>query len=126
MLANFAPSGDDLLRFSPELILSVAGTLLMVLDPFFAKRMPRLFGNVSIVAFIVAIFGAVAANSVPGPAFSNLLIVDGFATFFRVLVLCVGILSVLLSYRYLEREKAETSEYHALLLFSVVGQCLMV
>ncbi|MDQ1471368.1 MAG: NADH-quinone oxidoreductase subunit [Bryobacterales bacterium] len=126
MLANFAPSSDDLLRFSPELILTVAGTLLMVLDPFFAKRMPRLFGHVSIIAFIAAIFGAIAANSVPGAAFSNLLIVDGFATFFRILVLCIGILSVFLSYRYLEREKAETSEYHALLLFSVVGQCLMV
>jgi NADH-quinone oxidoreductase subunit N len=52
--------------------------------------------------------------------------VDGFATFFRVLVLCLGILTVLSSYRYLEREDAETSEYHALLLFSVAGQCLMV
>jgi len=98
----------------------------MVLDPFFAKRMPRLFGHISIAAFIAAIFGAIAANGVAGPAFSNLLIVDGFATFFRVLVLTIGILSVLSSYLYLEREKAETSEYHALMLFSVVGQCLMV
>jgi len=126
MPASFAPSSDDLLRFSPELILSAAGTLLMVLDPFFAKRMPKLFGHLSIVAFVLAIFGAFAANSVAGPAFSNLLIVDGFATFFRVLVLIIGILAVLLSYRYLDREQAETSEYHALLLFSVVGQCLMV
>jgi NADH-quinone oxidoreductase subunit N len=127
MLANFVPpSSADMLRFSPEIILSIAGTLLMVLDPFFAKRMPRLFGHISIVAFIAAIFGAVAANSVAGPAFSNLLIVDGFATFFRVLVLGIGILTVLLSYLYLDREKAETSEYHALLLFSVMGQCLMV
>ena len=56
MLANFAPSSDDLLRFSPELILSAAGTLLMVLDPFFAKRSPRIFGHISIISFIVAIF----------------------------------------------------------------------
>src|SRR4051794_15725204 len=110
MLVNFAPpSNDDLLRFSPEIILSLAGTLMMVLDPFFAKRAPRIFGHISIVAFIAAIFGAVCANSVAGPAFSNLLIVDGFATFFRVLVLVIGILSVLLSYMYLDREKAETS-----------------
>jgi NADH-quinone oxidoreductase subunit N len=126
MPANFAPSADDLLRFAPETILTIAGTLLMVLDPFFAKKAPKLFGNLTIVAFILAIFAAVAANSVPGHAFSNLLIVDGFATFFRVLVLCLGILTVLSSYRYLERENAETSEYHALLLFSVAGQCLMV
>ena len=61
-----------------------------------------------------------------GSAFSNLLIVDGFATFFRYLVLGIGILTVLASYRYLDIEQAETGEYHALLLFSVVGQCLMV
>ena len=52
--------------------------------------------------------------------------VDGFATFFRFLVLAIGILAVLASYRYLDREKAETGEYHALLLFSIMGQCVMV
>jgi len=123
--ANFAPSADDLIRFSPEIILTIAGTLLMLLDPFFAKRMPKLFGHLSIAAFILAIFGALAANAVPGHAYSNLLVVDGFATFFRLLVLSIGILSVLSSYMYLEREAAETSEYHALMLFSVAGQCLM-
>lgn len=126
MPVNFYPSADDLLRFSPEIILTIAGTLLMVLDPFFAKRAPKLFGHISIVAFIAAIFGTLGASSVPGHAFSNLLVVDGFATFFRLLVLSIGILSVLISYMYLEREGAETSEYHALLLFSVAGQCLMV
>jgi len=126
MPVNFMPTADDLLRFSPELILTVAGTLLMVLDPFFAKKFPKLFGHLSIVAFLAAIAGAIGAQSVAGMSFSNLLIVDGFATFFRVLVLIIGILSVLLSYRYLEREIAETGEYHALLLFCVAGQCLMV
>ena len=81
MPVNFAPSADDLLRFSPELILSIAGTVLMILDPLFALRLPRLFGNLSVLALILALFGAVAAFSVPGAAFSNLLVVDGFATF---------------------------------------------
>jgi NADH-quinone oxidoreductase subunit N len=52
--------------------------------------------------------------------------VDGFATFFRVLVMAVGILTVLVSYRFLARENAETGEYHALLLYSIVGQSIMV
>jgi NADH-quinone oxidoreductase subunit N len=52
--------------------------------------------------------------------------VDGFATFFRVVVIGVGILTVLSSYHFLEREGAETGEFHALLLFSVAGQCIMV
>ncbi len=133
MLANgisssFVPSNLEMLRFAPELILSVAGTLLMVLDPFFGegKKSPKIFGHISIVAFLLAIFGAVEANTVAGPAFSNLLIVDGFATYFRVLVLVIGVFAVLSSYLYLDREAADTCEYHALLLFSVAGQCLMV
>ena len=126
MPVSFAPSSTDLLRFAPETILTIAGTLLMVLDPLFARRFPRLFGHLSIAALVAAIFAAVAAGSVPGLAFSNLLIVDGFGTYFRVLVLCIGILAVLSSYRYLEREQAETGEYHALVLFSIMGQCVMV
>ena len=125
MPVSFVPSGDDLLRLAPETILTVAGTLLMVLDPFFARRMPKLFGNISILALLLALAGTFEAFTVPGPAFSNLLVVDGFATFFRVLVIVIGILVVLSSYRYLDREKAETGEYHALVLFSIVGQCLM-
>jgi NADH-quinone oxidoreductase subunit N len=125
MPANFVPSGDDLLRFAPETILTIAGTLLMILDPLFAKKLPKLFGHLSIVALVVALFGTAAAYSVPGPAFSNLLIVDGFATFFRVLVIVIGILTVLASYRYLDIAQAETGEYHALLLFAIMGQCLM-
>ncbi len=127
--SGFVPTNIELLRFAPELILSAAGTLLMVLDPFFggdSRKPSKLFGHISIIAFLVALVGAIQANSVAGPAFSNLLIVDGFATYFRVLVLMVGVFAVLSSYLYLERESADTCEYHALLLFSVAGQCLMV
>ncbi|MDE3198157.1 MAG: NADH-quinone oxidoreductase subunit N [Acidobacteriota bacterium] len=125
MPTSFMPSATDLLRFSPETILTVAGTLLMVLDPLFAKTNRKLFGNLSIAALLLAIVGALEAQGSMGMSFSNLLIVDGFATFFRVLVLTIGIFAVLLSYRYLDRELAETGEYHALLLFSISGQCLM-
>jgi NADH-quinone oxidoreductase subunit N len=125
MPVNFVPSADDLLRFAPEIILTIAGTLLMILDPLFAKRMPKLFGHLSIISLLIAALGTAGAYSVPGAAFSNLLIVDGFATFFRFLVIVIGILTVLSSYKYLDLERAETGEYHALILFAIVGQCLM-
>ncbi len=77
------------------------------------------------VAFAAALVSAVAANASPGLSFSNMLIVDGFATFFRVLVIAVGILSLFSATQYLKREHAESAEYYALLLFSVTGQCVM-
>ena len=58
------------------------------------------------------------ANGEPGLSFSNMLIVDGFATFFRVLVIAVGIFTILSSTQYLKREHAASAEYYALLLFS--------
>lgn len=107
----------DLIRFLPEIILTIAATLLMVLDPLLNKRASNAFGHISILALIEAIAASVYAYGNPGPAFGGLLMVDGFATFFRILVMVVGILTVLASYRFLQVQDAETGEYHALLLF---------
>jgi len=124
MPANFV-SATDLIRFLPETILTIMGTVLMVLTPILNRRSSRVFGDLSLVGLAAALAGAIYAYSQPGPAFGGMLVVDGFATFFRVLVLVVGILTVLPSYRFLFRQDAETGEYHALLLFSIAGQCLM-
>ena len=125
MSASFGFNSADLIRFLPETILTVMGTLMMVLDPILHRRSSHAFGHMSIAALIAAIGGAVYAYTQAGPAFGGMLMVDGFATFFRVLVLVVGILTILPSYRFLARQDAETSEYHALLIFSIAGQCLM-
>jgi NADH-quinone oxidoreductase subunit N len=118
-------SKGDLIRFLPEIILTLIGTLLMVLDPVLHKRSSNAFGHLSIAGLLAAMGGAVYAYTQSGPAFGGMLMVDGFATFFRVLVMAVGVLTVLPSYRFLARQGAETGEYHALLLFSIAGQCLM-
>jgi NADH-quinone oxidoreductase subunit N len=125
MPANYGFNAADLIRFLPETILTVMGTLLMVLDPILHRRSSHAFGHLSMATLVAAIGGAVYANSQAGPAFGGMLMVDGFATFFRVLVLVVGILTILPSYRFLARQDAETSEYHALLIFSIAGQCMM-
>ena len=122
--ATFNPA--DLIRFLPEIILTAMGTLLMVLDPIIHRRSSKAFGHLSLIALVGA--GAAAAFAyiqAPGTAFGGMLVVDGFATFFRELVIGVGILTVLPAYEFLARQEAETGEFHALLLFSIVGQCLM-
>ena len=126
MLANFVPDAADYIRFLPEIILIASGTLLMVLDVILRRQSQSIYGHLSLLALIAAAAGAVIANGSQGAAFSNMLVVDGFATFFRLLVIGVGMLIVLASYRYLQREGAEAGEYHALLLFSIAGQCVMV
>ena len=62
---------------------------------------------------------------IPAQAFQNMITVDAYGTFFRGLVLVVGFLCILMSFSYLKREKAQTGEYYALILFSLVGQCVL-
>ena len=126
MFDNFAPTSAEYIRILPELILTLAGLAIM----FFAALQPKeenrgFFFGLTGAALLAALAGAIFAGYDPGPAFNNMLLVDGFATFFRVIVITVGILTVLSSYRFLERQNAETGEYHALLLYSIVGQSLM-
>jgi NADH-quinone oxidoreductase subunit N len=125
MPANFAPTAIDYLRFLPEILMIVAGTLIMVMEPLVGGNKRNVFSSVTLAGFVAALVAAVVANDYPGLSFSNMLIVDGFATFFRVLVIGVGIFTVLSSSQYLRREHAASAEYYALLLFSVTGQCVM-
>ena len=125
MPANFMPTAADYLRILPEIIMTIAGALIMLLEGLLGENKKRNLALLTFVAFAAALVSAVAANADPGLSFSNMLIVDGFATFFRVLVIAVGILSLFSATQYLKREHAESSEYYALLLFSVTGQCVM-
>lgn len=120
------PSEVEYLRLLPELILCGMATFLMVLNPLIRKKGSAIFGNLSLLAMAASIAAAVYDQTIGGPAFSRMIVVDGFTTFFHVLVISVGILAVLGSYRFLSRERAETGEFHSLILFSIAGQCIMV
>jgi len=125
MPANFVPTQADYLRFLPEIIMVVVGTLIMLLQGMMGDNKKRSLTALTLLGFAAALAAAVMANNNPGTSFTNMMVVDGFGTFFRVLVIAVGILTVLSSSQYLRREHAESSEYYALLLFSVTGQCVM-
>jgi NADH-quinone oxidoreductase subunit N len=95
----------------------------MVLEPL--TRQKRALGYLALAGLGAAMIAALRAGGVPGLAFQEMVVVDRFATFFRVLVIGVGILTVLMSFQFLRREGAESGEYYALVLYSVAGQCVM-
>ncbi|MGH9660092.1 MAG: NADH-quinone oxidoreductase subunit N [Bryobacteraceae bacterium] len=120
------PASVEFLRILPELILTAVATLIMVLDPLTAERSKGRLGVVGLAGLAAAFVASLAALSSPGPAFSSMIVVNGFTTLFRALVIGVGALTILASFDYLRREQASSGEYWALVLFSVTGQCVMV
>ncbi|MGH9663876.1 MAG: NADH-quinone oxidoreductase subunit N [Bryobacteraceae bacterium] len=125
MSANFIPTGAEYLRILPEIILTVLGVLIMVLEPLIGEHRRDFFASLTVAGLGAGVWASVVAYSNPGPAFQDMLMVDGFATFFRVVVMVAGLLTVLCAVHYLHVEKASSPAFYALVLFSVVGQSLM-
>jgi NADH-quinone oxidoreductase subunit N len=125
VLGNFQPHAAEYLRFLPEIILSVFGSVIMMFEAVMSGKNKLSLGVLSLAGILIAFGANVWAYGDSGPAFQNMIVVDGYGTFFRGLVLVVGMLCVLTSFSYLEQEDAQAGEYYALILFSLVGQCLL-
>ncbi len=119
------PGAVDYLRFLPEIVLSFFGIVIMLLETVTSKSQKTILGSLGLLGIGLAFAANIAAYGNPGSAFHNMMVVDGYATFFRGLVLVVGFLCILGSFGYMEREDAQSGEYYALILFSIVGQCLL-
>jgi NADH-quinone oxidoreductase subunit N len=125
VLDNFMPTSAEYMRVLPETILTLFGVFIMFLEAVLDDDKKGIFAPLSIAGLLAAMFASLVAYLNPGPAFQNMLLVDGFSTFFRMLVIGVGILAILSSSGYLRREGSKGGEFYALILFSIVGQSIM-
>jgi NADH-quinone oxidoreductase subunit N len=116
----------DYVRILPELVLSVFGIVVMLLEPLFdERRSQRTLGTVALVGSLAAIAASVYQAQYPGFAFWNMVRVDGFSVFFHVLVTTIAAVVILTSYEYMSVQRIRAGEYYGLILFGVVGMCLM-
>ncbi len=125
MLGDLVPHSAEYLRFLPEIVLTFFGILIMLLEAASSRRDKVVLGYIALLGIALAFAANVLAYSNRGQAFQNMILVDGYGTFFRGLVLVVGFLCVLASFSYLARENAQGGEYYALIVFSLVGQCIL-
>src|SRR5690349_8634219 len=101
MPVNFIPTSAEYIRVLPEIILTLVATLIVFLEALLNDDQKRIFAPLSLLGLAGAMAGTFAAYDQAGPAFHDMLLVDGFATFFRVLVIGVGVLAVFSSSGYL-------------------------
>jgi NADH-quinone oxidoreductase subunit N len=124
MPASLMPGSIDYLRFLPEILLSLFGIVVMMLEA--DGRLKKTYLSfVALAGVVLAFLANFLSYSQPGFAFQRMLEVDEYGVFFRAVILAVGFLCMLISFSYLEREGVDGGEYYALILFSLVGQCIM-
>jgi NADH-quinone oxidoreductase subunit N len=117
-------SRPDLLALAPELVLTVGGVVLLLVDAV-VPRARRAFTVVSIALAAVAVWAAVAWHQ-PGTFWNGLIESSGTTLAFSLVILASAVLCLLASDGYLRREGILAGEYHALLLWCAVGLLLMV
>ena len=125
-LSQAIPQGADYVRILPELILSVFGIVVMVLDPLVdEEKSQKLLGYIALGGTVAGLLATWYMAQSPGMAFSNMVKVDDFSVFFHVVIIGIAAVMILSSFEYMAVQRIRAGEYYALILFGVVGMALM-
>lgn len=120
------PTGMEYVRILPELVLSVFGIAIMLLDPVLEEETSqKTLGLIALVGSLAGLVSTWYMADFPGLAFANMVRVDGFSVFFHVLVIAIATVVILTSYEYMTVQKIRAGEYYGLILFGAVGMGLM-
>ena len=114
-------------RILPEVLLTITGVLIMLIEPVMPPGMTRKpIGVLALVGVVSALLASVwQLGLAPGTAFFGTIQTDAFSVFFHVVILCVVLVAMLIAFDVSESTRAMSSEYYALVLFGAVGMCLM-
>ena len=114
----------------PVVCLSAYALLALLLSPYLRDN-TRMLAVVSLIGLgmtgftLWRLWGLWRAIG-PMETASGLVRIDGFGLFFSFILLIVGILSVLVSMAFLEREDGDRAEFYPLMLFCLAGMLLML
>lgn len=110
----------------PELIVALAGIVVMLYDSFFPKQR-AVSGAISLIGLVAS--GIVLATMWGGNAeasgWNGMIAHDNLRLGFSFVFLFVSAMTVLISSVWVEREDVPVGEYHCLLLFATFGMMMM-
>jgi NADH-quinone oxidoreductase subunit N len=116
----------ELAGIMPEVVLSGAGIVLLVLHAFVGDRWRNLYlpilASVALAASAFFAFNSWDENELQ---LSGMIAADPFASFVKVSLAIFGLVAVWLGREYFVREDIEQSEFYGLILFAVSGMMLM-
>jgi NADH-quinone oxidoreductase subunit N len=121
------PNINDILIMLPELYLTVAACLLLLLDAFMRPEQRPWLHWLSIGVLLVAIYLVVAGQpEQPVTAFAGMFVRDGVAEIVKTFALLSTALVFVYARPYLIDRKLFVGEFYTLTIFAVLGIMLLV
>jgi len=109
----------------PEIFLSVLAMFLLLMNVFSPNGKKTYLAYISFIGLVVAgvLVGSGWGSHIE--SFNGAVVLDNFATFFKMIFLLAAGLTVLITDQYMEREGCNHGELYPIILFTVVGMMLM-
>ena len=124
--SRILPQSADYVRVLPEIVLSIFGMIVMLLEPLIdEKKSQKMLGGIALLGTLAGLGATWFMAQCAGLAFWNTVQIDGFSVFFHVLVIAIAAVVILTSYEYMSVQRIRAGEYYALILFGAVGMALM-
>ena len=112
----------------PELVICIAGVLVMLVDSFAKPTQRWITGGISIAGLLAAAGSTtwlwLSWRSV-SQGFNGMIVLDELRLGFTFVFLVVSGLTILVSMVWVENERLPAGEFHSLLLFATAGMLFM-
>jgi NADH-quinone oxidoreductase subunit N len=117
----------DIYRILPEVILTLTGVAVMLIDASLPPALPRRpLGWIAAIGTTMALWASLWQLSLPqGTGFFATVETSAFTIFFHVLICGIVLVALLLSLDTLPEDSHHQGEYYALIVFGAVGMCLL-
>lgn len=117
----------DILRILPEVILTITGVLIMLVEPVLpAGTNRKSMGWLAALGVLAALAASLYQYQLPpGTAFFGFVQTDAFSTFFHVVICGIVLASILIGLDSIGGPTGDLGEYFALACFGAIGMLLM-
>ncbi|HEY7182032.1 MAG TPA: NADH-quinone oxidoreductase subunit N [Blastocatellia bacterium] len=113
---------------APEIIASLTGVLLMLVDALQKKGERKLNAAVALIGLVLALLSVFRLGEIanePGGFFGGMVVIDPIRTFFSVTILIVAIIATLMASQFVRDEGLPPGEFFTLLLFGTAGMLML-
>jgi len=119
-------SSKDLYSLAPELVLTGATLLLLIVNAFTPRAKQQMLSWLGVAGLAASGLALFLVAGGPPLAFANgVVVLDAFGTFFKAIFLLSGIFTLIMSAKYLDIEGARHGEYVVLVLGATIGMMFM-
>ncbi len=115
----------NIMPILPEIALSVLAMALLLINVFSPGGQKSYLAYISFIGIVATAVLVASGWGTHVESFGGSVVLDNFATFFKITFLIAAGMSVLISDSYMEREGCNHGELYPLILFTVVGMMLM-